>query len=76
MHGGPVFVRSTIPGIADPRILSWGTETETDCEYKHSIGLERQKEGIEANRKPAFGATTLHSAERTVCSRLIRFSWQ
>jgi len=28
--------------IADPRILSWGTETETDFEYKHSIGLKRQ----------------------------------
>jgi len=28
--------------IADPRILSWGTETGTDSEYEHSIGLKRQ----------------------------------
>ena len=28
--------------IADPPILSWGTETETDCEEKYSIGLKRQ----------------------------------
>jgi len=48
--------------IADPRILSWGTETETDFEYKHSIGLKRQYEGIKAKRKPAFGGRTLHLA--------------
>jgi len=28
--------------IADHRILSWGTETETDSEQEHSIGLKRQ----------------------------------
>jgi len=28
--------------IADPRILSWGTEPETDSEEEHSIGLKRQ----------------------------------
>jgi len=59
--------------VADPRILSWGTETETDCEHENSIGLKQQQESIEANRKPAVGSRFLHPAERTVCCRLIRF---
>ena len=27
---------------ADPQNLSWGTQTETDCEKEHFIGLKRQ----------------------------------
>jgi len=70
VHASPAAAR-----IADPRILSRGTETETDSEKEHSIGLKRQQEGIEANRNPAFGARTLHPAELSACCRWIRFSW-
>jgi len=53
-------------GTADPRFLSWGTETETDSEKEHSIGVKRQWKGIEANRRPEFGNGTLHPAELIV----------
>ena len=36
---GSLQVPQSIP---DPRILSWWTETETDCETEPSIGLKRQ----------------------------------
>jgi len=65
----------TDTSIADPRILSWGTKTETDCEKEHSFGLKRQYEDVEASRKPAFGTRTLHPEKLIVCCRSIRASW-